>query len=155
MIKQALALTVAAALLVGCQTTSGTKETFGTIGGAVAGGLLGAQLGKGDGQLVATGVGTLLGAFIGNQIGASLDKADQQYATAAEQQAHTAPVGETIAWNNPRSGNSGEITPVRDGYTTTGSYCREYQQTITVGGRVETAYGTACRQEDGTWRIVN
>ena len=33
--------------------------------------------------------------------------------------------------------------------------CREFQQTITVGGRTETAYGTACRQPDGDWKIVS
>ena len=25
---------------------------------------------------------------------------------------------------------------------------------ITINGRTETAYGTACREPDGTWRIV-
>jgi len=33
--------------------------------------------------------------------------------------------------------------------------CREYQQTITVGGRTERAYGTACKQADGSWKIIN
>ena len=62
--------------------------------------------------------------------------------------------GETIAWNNPESGNYGNVTPVRDGTSGSGLYCREFQQVITVGGQTETAYGTACQQPDGTWRIV-
>lgn len=33
-------------------------------------------------------------------------------------------------------------------------YCREYQKTITVGGRYESGYGTACMQPDGSWMIV-
>ena len=33
--------------------------------------------------------------------------------------------------------------------------CREFQQTITIGGQPQRAYGTACRQADGTWRIVH
>jgi surface antigen len=34
------------------------------------------------------------------------------------------------------------------------SYCREFQQTITVGGRKEQATGQACRQADGTWQTA-
>ena len=41
---------------------------------------------------------------------------------------------------------------VRD---TSGNTCREYQSTVTVGGKTEQAYGTACRQADGSWKIVN
>jgi hypothetical protein len=32
--------------------------------------------------------------------------------------------------------------------------CREFQNRVTIGGRAETAYGVACRQPDGTWRIA-
>ena len=39
--------------------------------------------------------------------------------------------------------------------TESGQYCREYQQTITVGGKTEQGYGRACRQPDGSWRIVD
>jgi hypothetical protein len=35
-----------------------------------------------------------------------------------------------------------------------GEYCREFTQTVSVGGRAQEAYGTACRQPDGSWRIV-
>ena len=31
--------------------------------------------------------------------------------------------------------------------------CREFQQTIVIGGRLEQAYGTSCQQPDGSWRI--
>ena len=32
--------------------------------------------------------------------------------------------------------------------------CREFQQTITVNGVEQKAYGTTCQQADGTWRIT-
>jgi hypothetical protein len=32
--------------------------------------------------------------------------------------------------------------------------CREYQTATIIGGRPQPAYGTACLQPDGTWRIV-
>jgi len=34
-------------------------------------------------------------------------------------------------------------------------YCREYQSTTRVGGRLQPSYGTACLQPDGSWEIVN
>ncbi|WP_207478184.1 RT0821/Lpp0805 family surface protein [Arenibaculum pallidiluteum] len=152
--KILIAATVTLAL-AGCQTNGyGTKQAVGTLGGAAAGGLAGAQFGKGTGNLVATGAGVLLGAFLGSELGQSLDRADQMAATQAASQAYAAPMGQTISWQNPQTGNSGTITPIREGQTQTGAYCREFQQTINVGGRMEQANGRACRQQDGSWQIV-
>lgn len=33
-------------------------------------------------------------------------------------------------------------------------YCREYTRTVSIGGRLQDAYGTACLQPDGSWMIV-
>ncbi len=158
-----MTMAVASLALSGCATDGygggpgswGTKETVGTGVGALAGGLAGSQIGKGSGQLWATGAGVLLGGLLGNSIGASLDKADRAYAAQAQNSAYNAPIGQTITWNNPQSGNSGTYTPVRDGRSSSGAYCREYQTTVVVGGRSERAYGTACRQPDGSWQVVN
>ncbi len=143
--------------LAGCESfqNAGTKQTVGTAGGAVIGGILGSKVGKGNGQLWATGIGVLLGGLVGSEVGKSLDKADIAYANKANAQAHSAPIGEEISWNNPESGNYGSVTPVRDGKDTSGRYCREYQQTIYVGGQQETGYGIACQQVDGNWEIVS
>jgi surface antigen len=130
------------------------KTTAGTLLGAGAGGLAGAQFGHGAGKLAAVGAGTLLGAFLGHEAGASLDRADQAYAQRAEQQAYAAPIGQKIVWNNPESGHSGEVVPLRQGTAEDGSYCREYQSKVVVGGKTEEAYGTACRQPDGSWKVV-
>ncbi len=141
--------------LAGCYETTGTKQTVGTGAGAVLGGLAGSQVGGGSGRLWATGAGVLAGALLGSEVGKSLDKADMAYARRANQKAHQAPLGETISWNNPESGNQGYVTPVRDGYSDAGRYCREYQQEIVVDGRRQSAYGTACQQPDGSWEIVD
>ncbi len=142
-------------LLPACQAQNmGTKEGVGTLGGAAVGGLLGSQVGKGSGKLAATAAGVVLGGWLGNEIGASLDKADRAELSTATQRAYTAPVGQQITWNNPQSGNAGTITPVRDGYANDGAYCREFQQTITVGGQKQQGYGRACQQPDGSWKIV-
>ena len=134
--------------------TGFNKQQIGTGLGAVVGGLAGSQFGGGKGRLLGTGVGVLAGALVGSSIGASLDRADMQYAEQAQNRAYTAPIGQTISWNNPESGHSGTYTPIRDGRTNTGSYCREYSQTIYVGGQQQTATGQACQNADGTWKIV-
>ncbi|MGE5504900.1 MAG: RT0821/Lpp0805 family surface protein [Actinomycetota bacterium] len=150
-----LPLAVAASLLAACSQDTGVKQTGGAILGGIGGGLAGAQFGKGTGNLAATAIGTLLGAYLGSEVGKSLDRADQTAMNKATDTAHTAPVGQSISWNNPDSGHSGTVTPVRDGTDkATGAYCREYQTTVNVGGKTEQAYGTACRQPDGSWKVV-
>jgi len=154
--KQILILVPAVALALAACEDAGTKETLGTLGGAAAGGLIGSQIGGGTGTAVAVGAGALIGGYLGNRIGKQLDENDQRKMAEAEQAAHEAPVGEKVTWSNPDSGNSGTVTPTKEGTNEkTGEYCREYQETVTIGGKTEEAYGTACRQEDGSWRIVN
>ena len=134
---------------------SGTKQTLGTLLGGVGGAVAGAQFGSGKGQLAATAAGALLGAFVGSEVGKSLDNADRAAMQRAEEQATLAPVGKTVRWDNPDSGNYGSVTPTREGrHTTSGEYCREFQQSVTIGGDTEQAVGTACQNPDGTWRII-
>jgi surface antigen len=154
-IKRIASVVFVALLLSACANYQDRpKQAGGTLIGAGLGALAGSQIGSGKGQLAAVAIGALAGAFLGSEIGKSLDKADRLYAQRAQEKAYQAPIGETIAWNNPDSGNSGTFTPTRDGKNTaTGEYCREYQTTVNVGGKTESAYGTACRQPDGSWRI--
>jgi surface antigen len=153
--KKVLPVVLAGATLAGCVSDMGTKQTGGAVLGGVAGGLLGSQIGSGRGQMAAVAAGTLLGALAGSEVGKSLDRADRQYLQQAEYSAYSAPVGQRIQWNNPQSGNYGYITPTRDGRDSmTGAHCREFQQTIVVGGQTQSGYGTACQQPDGSWRIV-
>ena len=132
----------------------GPKQFFGTLGGAALGGWAGSGIGAGTGRLAAVAAGTLLGAFVGSGIGSSLDRADEAYATQAAVRAYSAPLGYPIQWNNPSSGNAGRIWSTREGWSTSGAYCREFQQQVLVGGRVQSAFGQACQQPDGSWRIV-
>jgi surface antigen len=146
---------VTAFTLSACQSDNwGNKQTIGTLGGAAGGALLGNQFGKGTGNVVTTALGAVVGGWLGNEIGSSLDNADRAALGRAQVQAYNAPVGETISWNNPRNGNYGTFTPVRDGTSSSGAYCREFNQTAMIGGRQQQTYGTACRQPDGSWQIV-
>ena len=155
-IAKVMAVATLLAVATGCaqQDQYGDKQTLGTLGGAALGGLLGAQFGSGKGKLATTAIGVLIGALAGSEVGKSLDRADRLAANEAINKAHDAPIGETIAWRNPDSGNSGTVTTTREGTSESGQYCREFQQSITVGGQTEQGYGIACRQPDGTWRIM-
>jgi surface antigen len=147
-------LLLAAALGLGACADAGPKQTAGTVIGGVGGALLGSQIGEGDTALIGAAAGALLGAWLGGEIGASLDEADR---ARAVQTAGVAldrnPDGQPASWSNPDTGNSGSTTPIRS-YQTNGTYCRDYQTTIVSGGQTRSGTGTACRQPDGTWKIV-
>jgi surface antigen len=162
--KKIVALALTSMLALGACAQSGeqntwgmgNKQTIGTGAGAIVGGLLGSKVGGGSGQLWATGAGALLGAFAGSSIGQSLDHADKLANERAMNTARTSRLGEPIRWNNPNTGHSGTVTPVREGRNNaTGNICREYKQSIYIDGRSQTAYGTACKNDDGTWSLAN
>jgi surface antigen len=73
----------------------------------------------------------------------------------AEMRAYGSPLNQPIVWNNPNNGTSGSVTPIRDGRSSRGQYCREFQSEVIVGGERQNAHGTACQEPDGSWRIVN
>ncbi len=130
----------------------GPKTQIGAATGAAAGGLLAGAAGGGAEGILA---GVLIGGLVGGAFGNALDNADREYAGRNAYQAlEYQRSGNTSGWHNPDSGHSGEFTPTRTYETAGGSYCREYTQTITVGGRSQQGYGTACRQPDGSWRVV-
>lgn len=154
--KRCIALIVLITFCIcGCMANMGSKQGTGTILGAGTGALLGAQVGGGRGRLIAVAIGTLAGALMGQEIGRSLDRADQ---AAMERTAHEAlesnQSNKTSTWRNPDSGNAGTITPVKTYQTPEGRYCREYTQTVVIAGEEQQAYGTACRQPDGSWLTV-
>lgn len=147
-------LLFAALVLAGC-ASMGPKEQAGTMVGGVGGALIGSQFGGGSGRLVGVAIGTLAGALIGQEIGRSLDANDQRLMQENAQQAlEYGRTDEPSTWRNPDSGHSGSITPTRTYQVAEGRYCREYQQTVIIGGEEQTAYGRACREPDGSWKIV-
>ncbi len=166
-IRQFLAVSVAALTLAACTQQNGmpnsgvlngggvNKQDMGTVLGAGAGGLLGNQIGGGRGRAVATVGGLLLGGFLGNRIGESLDDVDRMKAEQTTQRAlETAQPGQALPWQGQQAGVSGVVIPQAP-YQTPQGYCREFQQKITVGGKTQSGYGTACRQPDGSWKIVS
>lgn len=154
LLKLATIAILAASMAPAC-TPGRQREQLGGLIGAGLGALAGSQIGGGRGTLAAVAIGTLAGAWAGSEVGRRLDERDRLLASQAIQQSFDEPVGQTIRWNNPDTGHRGAVTSTRDGTDmASGAYCREYQQTIVVGGQQEMAYGSACRMPDGTWKIV-
>jgi surface antigen len=147
----ALALLVSSCATMVQTVEDNPKAVLGTVLVGAAGAGIAAAAGGGTGAIIGAGLG---GALIGGLIGNRLDARDKRMAEAAAQQAfENNRAGQSSVWQNPDSGHSGTITPTRTYQIANGQYCREYQQTIVVGGQPEKAYGTACRQPDGTWQI--
>jgi len=140
----------------GGNTTFGIdNDLLGKLGGAAVGALAGSQIGKGSGNLLAIGAGGLLGYFAGGYLMEQLSPGSRNAAQSAETRALDAPVGQTIRWNSPDSANTGgTITPIRAGRDSAGRECKEFQHKVTIDGRQESATGTACRGDDGQWRLA-
>ena len=153
----AISLT-SASILGGCVTDieKNPKQTMGKILGAGLGALTGSQIGSGKGQMVAVAVGALAGAWFGGEIGESLDKADRAYMRRNTQESlERGRTGTTSSWNNPDSGNSGTVTPTQTFQKADGQYCREFEQTVYVDGKEQSATGRACREPDGSWKVIS
>lgn len=126
------------------------REVIGQILGGVTGGVIGTQIGDGTGRLIAVAAGTVIGMIAGGEIGRRMDRAD---ALCVDQALEHASDNETIHWNND-AGQRYAVTP-RETYQNNGNYCREYVTETTINGQLERVSGTACRQGDGSWQIVN
>jgi surface antigen len=142
-----LALTVG---LSGCAQNTARQDSGRIIGG-VLGGVLGSQVGKGTGRTAAIIGATLLGAYIGGEIGKSMDETDRLRANDALEYNRD---NQSANWTNPNSGITYDVTPQRTYYKEE-SPCREYATKAIIGGKEEVVYGTACRQEDGSWQATN
>lgn len=157
------------------------KEFLGLIGGAVGGGFIGNTIGKGSGRTVATAAGAVLGGLAGQSVGRSLDRADRYEQRSYGHYDNTGYYGRggyyeqnTVYYNEPapqrvyyvapsyeRRVRTYEVMPAPASYTIVdnsvgsrgGDYCREYNQNVTVGGRTQASYGTACMQPDGSWKV--
>ena len=137
-------------------SSDNSNEVVGTLLGAAVGGLVGSQIGHGTGNKIAIGAGVLAGGLIGNKIGRKLDCKDIEYHNnTAQNTLETQRTGATETWTNPDSVHSGSITPTKTYYSGDGKPCRDFTQTISVDGSMEEVKATACRQDDGTWQIVD
>ena len=134
----------------------------GTGIGGLVGGIIGSQFGKGSGKTAATIGGVILGGIAGNAIAKDACKDKRQdahyYNNAYYDSFNDPDEDERYEWNNPYTNNHGYVSAGEyydEGYQDYDGPCREFTQTVYIDGRPEQATGVACRQQDGTWRIVS
>lgn len=133
----------------GYRRSACNSDKVGAVIGAVLGGVIGADQGRGAGPVIG---GALIGAVLGGVLGSAIDASNQ---ACVGDVLEYVPANQPVYWDDPQTGYGYEVTPMRTYEPNPGLYCREYQTVVTIGGRAEQAYGTACRQPDGAWQTVN
>ncbi|WP_299479116.1 RT0821/Lpp0805 family surface protein [uncultured Roseibium sp.] len=61
--------------------------------------------------------------------------------------------GQATRWQNPQSGVSGSVTPLKTWKTSEGTYCRSYTESIVLAsGKSLNREGVACRTGNAVWK---
>jgi len=134
-----------------CDPSGTTNSDIGTVVGGVIGGILGSKIGKGDGKTLATIAGVIIGSTIGSDIGASMDEADRYCAGQAFVHAQD---NQAVEWTNPDTQRQYNVIP-RSTYNRNGRYCRDYTSNVAINDRTDQVTGTACKDGNGNWQIIN
>lgn len=146
----ALPLCVCVAAVNPSFAQSPSKESQGTIGGALIGGLVGGLIGGGGSGSIISGIaGAAIGGFIGNRIGASLDEQDRAALGRATRSAFSSGKSQSFAG---RSGARGQVSVVSSSKVD-GKPCRTVKQEVTLkDGNVLSDTVSACRGPNG-WQV--
>lgn len=133
-------------ILISCAT----KQEAGALTGALVGATVGSTVGGGRGKALAIWLGAVVGAHIGQTIGKYMDDQDRINTSMVLENNRTF---QSSAWRNPDTEYEYTVTPTRTYEEGTGP-CREFTVNAQIGGKTEQVYGTACRQADGSWKII-
>ena len=131
----------------GCATT---REEAGALTGAAVGAVVGSTIGEGRGRAMAIWLGAVVGASIGSTIGKYMDEQDRMRTADILETKRT---NTSTSWVNPDTQHSYTVTPTRT-YEVAEGPCREFTLDAQIGGSTEQVYGTACRQADGSWKVI-
>jgi len=150
--NKTLKITTILLLALSLTACAGNKREIGTILGAAAGAYGGSFIGNGYGRTAAIAGGTLLGAYIGGEYGQYWDDVDAMRAQYVLERGRS---GQQATWTNPDTGSQVAMTPQPVYRSASGQNCRSYQVDVVIAGVSQHAWGNACRQPDGSWRIEN
>ncbi len=131
--------------LMACSDLPGSKGQQGAVLGGAGGAVIGGATSGTTGALW----GGLIGAGLGYLAGRGWEEYDkrQLYDTLEEN-----PQGQSNTWTNPDTGNQYQATPTRT-YTQDNQPCRDVR-IQPADGSGEPVTATACRDENGAWRLV-
>ena len=140
-----LMLALSLLVLSGCAS----QQQKGTIIGGVTGALIGSVIGDGSGQNFAIAAGAIAGSLIGSSIGQRFDEQDQG------RLAYSLERNQRSSWMNLTTGHRYTVMPSTTlSPSSSKQQCREFTVDTEIGNRMESAYGTACRQADGSWKFI-
>ena len=148
--KKLMIFTVVMIITVSGLQACATKEEAGALTGAALGAAVGSTFGRGSGKALAIFIGAVAGSTIGSTMGRYMDEQDRIRTSFILERNRT---NQASSWKNPDTGNNYTVTPTRT-YTVAEGPCREFTLDARIGGNPEQLYGTACRQQDGSWKMI-
>jgi surface antigen len=128
------------------------RELLGSLLGGASGGYLGSKIGSGSGNLAATAAGAVIGLIVGGSIGRSMDRLDHACIGQVLEQAET---GKRVRWTDPDSNTHYSVTPTRTWRNADNRDCRDYTSDVRMVSGTKRVTGTACRNPDGSWQLMN
>ncbi|MDN3718674.1 RT0821/Lpp0805 family surface protein [Roseibium salinum] len=132
------------AVLTGCSMTSGSTGSAGW----------GSFFGDPGTNVTDSEANTAISVLVNNEFGDALRPSDRRAAEDAQERALRARgVGVAVAWQNERTGRSGQVRP-GPVYYVNETGCREFTHEMVLQGRVLQARGTACENDDGGWQVI-
>lgn len=94
------------------------------------------------------------GGLVGGPFGTGLAPEDRQVGLNAEYKAlEYGSGGELVAWTG-KKGTAGAVVAAQP-YRVGSQDCRQYKHELTVAGQTSSARATACRNNDGSWTLLN
>lgn len=97
---------------------------------------------------------TVSGGLV-SQTGVELSRSELASAIAAEQRAlESGQAGQPINWQGSEPGRGGAVIAAQP-YRVGSQDCRPYSHVVNVGGPARSVRGTACRNPDGSWVLLN
>ncbi len=142
-----LTILILALLFQGCAS----QKEAGTLAGAVTGAAVGSSVGKGSGRALAIFFGAIIGSELGRTIGEYMDAHDRSRTAYVLEHNKT---NEISSWRNPDTTHYYKVQPTVT-YQTNEGPCREFTVDAQIAGKIQQLYGYACRQADGSWKMMN
>lgn len=133
-----------ALVLAGCSMTSGSKDSnaWGTF------------FGDPNANVAGSEANTAISVLVNNEFGDALEPSDRRAAEDAQNRALRARgLGVSVAWQNDRTGRSGQVRP-GPVYFVNETSCREFTHEMVLQGRTLQARGTACETDQGNWQVI-
>jgi surface antigen len=135
-----IALIVLPLLLAGCQTVGFGKKVTPQLAST--------------GPAAASSNAISGGGLVGGPFGAALGQPDRLAAFEAEYKAlEYSKGGELVTWAGKTGAAGGKVVAAQP-YRVGSQDCRQYIHELTLSGATSSARGTACRNNDGTWSLL-